>query len=91
MCIRDRASPMQTNMTLLKEMRHDIYFCMVTGFGRAISAVSYTHLDVYKRQSSQNVSSDTIYAKDAAYENEFSASRKENEKADLSKTIVNLK
>ena len=41
--------------------------------------------------SSQNVSSDTIYAKDAAYEKEFSASRKENEKADLSKTIVNLK
>lgn len=33
------ASPMQTNMTLLKEMRHDIYFCMVTGFGRAISEV----------------------------------------------------
>ena len=30
---------MQTNMTLLKEMRHDIYFCMVTGFGRAISEV----------------------------------------------------
>ena len=33
------ATPMQTNITLLKEMRHDIYFCMVTGFGRAISEV----------------------------------------------------
>ena len=33
------ASPWQTNLTLLAEMRHDIYFCMVTGFGRAISEV----------------------------------------------------
>lgn len=33
------ASPWQTTLTLLAEMRHDIYFCMVTGFGRAISEV----------------------------------------------------
>jgi len=29
----------QTEMTVLREMRHDIYFCIVTGFGRSISEV----------------------------------------------------
>ena len=38
-CCTMGASPWQTNLTLLAEMRHDIYFCMVTGFGRAISEV----------------------------------------------------
>ncbi|MBR5230492.1 MAG: hypothetical protein IKW01_06485, partial [Firmicutes bacterium] len=29
----------QTVWTILREMRHDIYFCMVTAFGRSISEV----------------------------------------------------
>lgn len=29
----------QTTLTILKEMRHDIYFCIVTAFGRSISEV----------------------------------------------------
>ena len=29
----------QTIWTILKEMRHDIYFCIVTAFGRSISEV----------------------------------------------------
>ena len=33
------ASKHQTAMTILKEMRHDIYFCVVTAFGRSISEV----------------------------------------------------
>ena len=33
------AGKLQTYITLLKEMRHDIYFCMITAFGRAISEV----------------------------------------------------
>lgn len=33
------ASSRQTSLTILKEMRHDIYFCVVTAFGRAISEV----------------------------------------------------
>ena len=33
------ANPRQTSLTILKEMRHDIYFCMVTAFGRSISEV----------------------------------------------------
>lgn len=33
------ASRWQTTWTILKEMRHDIYFCIVTGFGRSISEV----------------------------------------------------
>lgn len=33
------ASKRQTAMTILKEMRHDIYFCIVTAFGRSISEV----------------------------------------------------
>ncbi|MBQ8563663.1 MAG: ABC transporter permease [Firmicutes bacterium] len=33
------ASKWQTTLTVLKEMRHDIYFCIVTAFGRSISEV----------------------------------------------------
>ena len=33
------ANEWQTSMTILKEMRHDLYFCMVTAFGRSISEV----------------------------------------------------
>lgn len=33
------ADSWQTFLTILKEMRHDIYFCMVTAFGRSISEV----------------------------------------------------
>ncbi len=33
------ANQRQTFMTVLKEMRHDIYFCVVTAFGRSISEV----------------------------------------------------
>ena len=33
------ASRRQTAMTILWEMRHDIYFCIVTAFGRSISEV----------------------------------------------------
>ena len=33
------ADSRQTTMTILREMRHDIYFCMVTAFGRSISEV----------------------------------------------------
>lgn len=33
------AGRLRTYMTLIREMRNDIYFCMVTGFGRAISEV----------------------------------------------------
>ena len=33
------ASKRQTAMTVLWEMRHDIYFCVVTAFGRSISEV----------------------------------------------------
>ena len=33
------ANSWQTSMTVLREMRHDIYFCMVTAFGRSISEV----------------------------------------------------
>lgn len=33
------ASRWQTTMTIIKELRREIYFCMVTGFGRSISEV----------------------------------------------------
>ncbi|MBQ9961336.1 MAG: ABC transporter permease [Firmicutes bacterium] len=33
------ADRFQTYVTIIKEMRHDIYFCMVTAFGRSISEV----------------------------------------------------
>jgi len=33
------ASKWQTNLLLLKEMKHEIYFAIVTGFGRSISEV----------------------------------------------------
>lgn len=33
------AGKLQTYITVVSEMRHDIYFCMVTAFGRAISEV----------------------------------------------------
>lgn len=33
------ATPWQTTKTIIKELRREIYFCMVTGFGRSISEV----------------------------------------------------
>jgi tungstate transport system permease protein len=33
------ASKWQTNLLLVKEMKHEIYFAIVTGFGRSISEV----------------------------------------------------
>ena len=33
------AGKLQTNFLLLKEMKHEIYFAVVTGFGRSISEV----------------------------------------------------
>lgn len=33
------ADKKQTYITIIKEMRHDLYFCMVTAFGRSISEV----------------------------------------------------
>lgn len=33
------ADSRQTYLTIIKEMRHDIYFCIVTAFGRSISEV----------------------------------------------------
>lgn len=33
------ANRMQTNLLLLKEMRYELYFAVVTGFGRSISEV----------------------------------------------------
>jgi len=38
-CISMGADKWQTTRTILKEMRHDIYFCIVTAFGRSISEV----------------------------------------------------
>lgn len=38
-CLTMGASKWQTTFTILKEMRHDIYFCIVTCFGRSISEV----------------------------------------------------
>lgn len=38
-CLTMGADRKQTVMTIIKEMRHDIYFCMVTAFGRSISEV----------------------------------------------------
>lgn len=34
-----RAGKLQTDLLLLKEMKHEIYFAVVTGFGRSISEV----------------------------------------------------
>ncbi|MBQ6900282.1 MAG: ABC transporter permease [Firmicutes bacterium] len=38
-CITMGADRRQTLWTIIKEMRHDIYFCVVTCFGRSISEV----------------------------------------------------
>ncbi len=38
-CLTMGAGRWQTIWTILKEMRHDIYFCIVTAFGRSISEV----------------------------------------------------
>jgi len=38
-CITMGADRWQTIWTIIREMRHDIYFCMVTAFGRSISEV----------------------------------------------------
>lgn len=38
-CLTMGAGRWQTVWTILKEMRHDIYFCIVTAFGRSISEV----------------------------------------------------
>ena len=38
-CLTMGASRWQTAWTILREMRHDIYFCIVTCFGRSISEV----------------------------------------------------
>ena len=41
-CLTMGAGRWQTIWTILKEMRHDIYFCIVTAFGRSISEVGST-------------------------------------------------
>lgn len=38
-CLTMGAGRKQTVLTILEEMRHDIYFCMVTAFGRSVSEV----------------------------------------------------
>lgn len=38
-CITMGANRMQTFLTVIRQMRHDLYFCVVSAFGRSISEV----------------------------------------------------